>query len=177
MKLVIGALLLLGLSFGKLAAAPTGAPEVENGYLRLGFDRLASYKFTPPPYDPATAGAPKTDSSSAAPKAAPEDQIPAGVKAWNGKKAIVTGFMLPVKMDNGLVTEFLLVKDAMMCCYGTVPNMNEWVVVRMNKGGVRPLMDMPISFYGELNIGAMYENGYMTGIYLLKGEKMADAKG
>jgi hypothetical protein len=176
MKLPWRTLTFLGLSCVALRAAPTGAPEVENGYLRLGFDRLASYKFTPPAYDPATATAPKTDANAATAKPAPEDQIPAGVKEWNGKKAIVTGFMLPVKMDNGLVTEFLLVKDAMMCCYGTVPNMNEWVVVRMNKGGVRPLMDMPISFYGELDIGAMYENGYMTGIYLLKGEKMGDVK-
>jgi hypothetical protein len=144
------------------------APEVEDGYLRLGFDKLASYKFIPPTYDPA-----------ADPKATPpsgEEQIPAGVKNWSGKKAIVTGFMLPVKMDGGLVTEFLLVKDPMMCCYGVVPNMNEWVVVKMVKGGVKPLMDVPISFYGELKVGAMFENGYMTGIYLLEGEKMGEVK-
>ena len=155
-------------SSGFAADGPTGAPEVEQGYLRLGFDRLASFKFTPPPFD-----------ATADPKATPpsgEEQIPATVKAWNGKKAIVTGFMLPVKMDNGLVTEFLLVKDAMMCCYGAVPNMNEWVVVKMVKGGVRPLMDVPISFFGELKIGATFENGYMTGIYQLEGEKMGEVK-
>ncbi|MDB6094359.1 MAG: hypothetical protein JWM32_1921 [Verrucomicrobia bacterium] len=146
----------------------TPAPEVENGYLRLGFDRLAAYKFVAPAYDPA-----------ADPKAPPvtgEAQIPAGVKNWSGRKAIVTGFMLPVKMEGNLVTEFLLVKDPMMCCYGVVPNMNEWIVVKMSKGGVRPLMDVPVSFYGELKVGAMFENGYMTGIYLLEGEKMGDVK-
>ena len=144
-------------------------PEVENGYLRLGFNLLASYHFVPPEFDPA-----------AAPKANPptgEEQIPATVKAWSGQKAIVTGFMLPVKMQDGLVTEFLLVKDPMMCCYGVVPNMNEWVVVHMVNGGVKPLMDVPISFYGTLKVGAMFENGYMTGIYLLEGEKMGDNKG
>src|SRR3954466_16129159 len=121
LRLLLINLALLGggiVSSGAFAAdAPTGAPEVEQGYLRLGFDRLASFKFTPPPFD-----------ATADPKATPpsgEEQIPATVKAWSGKKAIVTGFMLPVKMDNGLVTEFLLVKDAMMCCYGAVPNMNE----------------------------------------------------
>ncbi len=144
------------------------APEVENGYLRLGFDKLASYKFLPPAYDP-------TADAKAAPPTG-DEQIPAGVKNWSGKKAIVTGFMLPVKMDGGLVTEFLLVKDPMMCCYGVVPNMNEWVVVKMVKGGVKPLMDVPISFYGELKVGAMFENGYMTGIYLLEGEKMGEVK-
>jgi hypothetical protein len=145
------------------------SPEVENGYLRLGFDRLASYKFVAPAYDPAAD--PKK------PPASGEEQIPATVKKWSGKKAIVTGFMLPVKMDGPFVTEFLLVKDPMMCCYGVVPDMNDWVVVRMAKGAaVHPLMDVPISFYGELKVGAMFENGYMTGIYLLEGEKMGEVK-
>lgn len=162
---------------GDLAVTPTApassgttassAEQVE-GYLKLGFDKLASYKFTPPAFDPAASDATKAPPSG-------EEQIPDTVKGWNGKKAIVTGFMLPVKMESGLVTEFLLVKDPMMCCYGQVPNMNEWVVVKMAKG-VRPLMDVPISFYGELKVGAMFENGYMTGIYQLNGEKMGDVK-
>lgn len=150
-----------------VAAAPTGAPEVEDGYLRLGFDRLASYKFVAPTFDPAA--------DPKAPLPTGEEQIPAAVKAWNGHKAIVTGFMLPTKLQDGLVTEFLLVKDQMLCCYGAMPNMNEWVVVKMKKG-VRPLMDVPVSFYGELKVGAMFENGYMTGIYLLDGERMAEVK-
>ena len=121
-----------------------------------------------PPYDPAA------DPSKPPPTG--EEQIPDAVKAWSGRKAIVTGFMLPVKMNGGLVVEFLLVKDPMMCCYGVVPNMNEWIVVRMAKG-VRPLMDVPISFYGVLKVGAMFENNYMVGIYLLEGEKMGEVQG
>ncbi|MES1166764.1 MAG: DUF3299 domain-containing protein [Pseudomonadota bacterium] len=146
-----------------IADATKGAPEVVDGYLKLGFDRLGSYKFVPPAYDPAVD-----------PKAVPptgEEQIPAEVKSWSGRKVMVTGFMMPVKMEKGLVTEFLLLKDPMMCCYGTVPNMNEWIVVKM-KQGVAPLMDLPIAFYGELKIGAMFENGYMSGIYQLLGDKM-----
>ena len=169
---LLGPALLLGLLAGSLRASDDLAapvPEQENGYLRLGFDKLAAYKFIPPAFDPA-----------ADPKATPptgNEQIPANVKGWSGKKAIVTGFMLPVKMEGGLVTEFLLAKDPMLCCYGVMPNMNEWVVVKMNKGaGVKALMDVPISFYGELKVGAMYENGYMTGVYLLEGEKMGEVK-
>lgn len=155
----------LGVSGG---ATEIPTPEKEGDYLRLGFDRLAAYKFEAPPFDPAT-------QSDAVPPTG-EEQIPDIVKSWSGKKAIVTGFMLPVKMNGGLVTEFLLVKDPMMCCYGVVPNMNEWVVVRMAKG-VRPLLDVPISFYGELKVGALFENGYMTGIYFLEGEKMGAVSG
>lgn len=154
---------------GSLAAAqPPGQPELDQGYLKLGFEWLGSFKFVAPPFD--AAADPKT------PPPTGEEQIPETVKAWNGRKAIVTGFMLPTKLENGLVTEFLLVKDPMMCCYGVVPNMNEWVVVKMAKG-VRPLMDVPISFYGRLKIGALFDNGYMSGIYQLEGEKMGEVKG
>jgi hypothetical protein len=149
-------------------AAPLTEPTVENGYLKLGFDQLASYPFTPPPFDPA-----------ADPKATPptgEEQIPAMVKGWNGKKAVITGYMVPVKMDKGLVTEFLLMRNTMACCFGTVPNMNEWVVVKMKKG-VAPLMDVPVALYGELKVGAMFENGYMTGLYELDGERLAEIQG
>ena len=145
-------------------------PENIDGYLKLGFDRLGGYKFIAPPFDPAAASDP-----NAKPPASGEVQIPAVVKNWSGKKAIVTGYMMPTKMEKGLVTEFLLVKDPMMCCYGTVPNVNEWIIVRM-KPGIQPLMDLPISFYGELKVGAMFDNNYLTGIYLLNGEKMGEVQ-
>jgi hypothetical protein len=157
---------------GQPAAAqadPGGAATDEHGYLKLGFDQLASYTFVPPAFDP-----------SAAPTAKPptgEEQIPAAVKAWNGRKAVVTGFMVPVKMEKGLVTEFLLMRNTMACCYGAVPNMNEWVVVKMKKGGVAPMMDVPVQFYGELKVGAMFENGYMTGLYELACERMGEVQG
>lgn len=143
-------------------------PQVEKGYLKLGFEHLASYPFTPPPFDPA-----------ADPNAKPptgEEQIPPTVKSWNGKKAVITGYMVPVRMEKGLVTELLLMRNTMACCFGTVPNMNEWVVVKMKKG-VQPLMDVPVAFYGELKVGAMFENGYMTGLYELDGEKMDEVQG
>lgn len=147
------------------AGKPAAAPEVENGYLKLGFDQLASYPFTPPAFDPAANPSVKPPTG--------EEQIPANVKAWNGKKAVVTGFMVPVKMDKGLVTELLLMRNTMACCYGSVPNMNEWVVIKMKKG-VAPLMDVPVAISGALKVGAMFENGYMTGLYELEGEQMKE---
>jgi len=169
-------LLLTGLTFAALcggrgaavaqaveAAPAMAAPEVENGYLKLGFEQLASYAFVPPAFDP------QADPKAKLPTG--EEQIPASVKGWNGRKAVIAGFMVPVKMDKGLVTEFLLMRNQMACCYGAVPNMNEWIVVKMKKG-VAPMMDVPISFYGELKVGAMFENGYMTGLYELEGERM-----
>lgn len=161
------------------AAAPSAATEVasdkresrpdleqEDGYVKIGFDRLASYVFRVPEFDPA-----------ANPNVSPptgEEQIPAWLKELSGRKAKVTGFMLPTKLENSLVTEFLLLSDPMMCCYGAVPEMNQWIVVKMKKGGVKPIQDVPVSFFGDLKVGAMFENGYMTGIYALDCDKMGE---
>ncbi len=136
-------------------------PAKADGYENVGFDRLASYNYTPPEAETAK----------------PTDQIPAPIKALDQKKVAVTGFMLPTKMEKGLVTEFLLVKDAMMCCYGAMPKVNEWIVVKMTGVGVKPLMDLPITFEGKLRVGEMFENGYLTGVYLLEGDRMAATKG
>jgi len=146
---------------GAPAQAQIPAPQEEGGYLKLGFDLLSSFKFIAPEYDPL-----------GNPKAAPptgEEQIPAAVKGWSGRKAVVTGFMLPTKLDNGRAVEFLLMANQMACCYGTVPNMNDWVIVRVPKG-VPITQDVPISFKGTFKVCAMFESGYMTGIYELDAE-------
>jgi hypothetical protein len=165
-------LLALSAAAGLGASETTGASAAAaggEGYEKVGFDKLASYNFSPPAYE---TGAPdgKTPAKS-------DDQIPEHIKVYDQKKVAVTGFMLPVKMDGGLVKEFLLVKDPMMCCYGVMPKINEWVVVKMAGAGVKPLMDVPITFEGKLKVGEMFENGYLTGVYLLEGERMAETKG
>jgi len=159
-------IVILILSLAAAGPQAAAAPEMDGAYLKLGFDRLAGFKFITPAFDPV-----------ADPKAVPptgDEQIPAEVKGWSGKKAVITGFMLPTRLENGKATEFLIMANQMACCFGLVPNMNDWVVVRM-PGGVSVVQDVPISFYGVLRVGAMYENGYMTGIYEMDADRMGDA--
>ncbi len=185
LSFVLGSLVLIGAATtagraatGDVAATPAPAAnaaqatipaaELENGYLKLGFDRLSGFKFLAPEFDP-----------SANPNVKPptgNEQIPAIVKSWSGKKALVTGFMQPTKLEKGKCTEFMLMASQMACCYGGVPNINDWVIVRM-PAGVPVIMDVPISFYGTLKVGATFENGYLTGIYEMDGEKMGEVKG
>jgi hypothetical protein len=163
MRLLLLALAVFPLALsGETVAQPQiPVPEMDGAYLKLGFDRLSGYKFVAPEYDPL-----------ANPKAVPptgEEQIPSIVKSWNGKKAVVTGFMLPTKLDNGKAVEFLLMANQMACCYGTVPNMNDWIIVKSPKG-VPITQDVPISFRGTFTVSATFESGYMTGIYELSAE-------
>ena len=140
-------LLALGLS---LATAGSGladtAPTVDNGYLKLGFDRLSGFKFVAPNYDPIT------DANKPPPTG--EDQIPARVKEYSGKRAVITGFMLPTKLDNGKATEFLIMANQMACCFGTVPNMNDWVVVHMPQGVPGCLTIQICGFFRNIGHGA-----------------------
>jgi hypothetical protein len=137
--------------------APANASEMLDGYLKVGFDRLSSFPFVG---DGSTISA--ADS---------EAQIPPAIKKLDGRKVIVTGFMLPIKMGNNdeLTTEFLLLKSQLLCCYGIAPLVNDWILVEMPKG-TPAIKDVPISFRGTLHVRAMFENGYFTGIYSLDGE-------
>jgi len=169
MKIATTALIRSGLWLAALLGATTGAFAADApAYEKVGFDRLASYAYVPPESDPAKPEVPPPSGAA---------QIPDKIKALDQQKVAVTGFMLPVKMEAGLVKEFLLVKDPMMCCYGVMPKVNEWIVVKMTGAGVKPLMDIPITFEGKLRVGEMYENGYLTGLYLLEGDHQAESKG
>jgi hypothetical protein len=158
----LAGLLLLSVSIG--LSLGRGEAVVKDGYTKVGFDRLSNFQFVPPYVEPGA--------DPKAPVPTGEEQIPEPIKALNGNKVIVGGFMLPVKVENGLVTELLLMRDASACCYGTVPNMNEWIIVRMGKNGIKAVMDTPVYFYGTLKVGAVVEEGYLAGIYVLEGDKM-----
>ena len=133
-------------------------------YSLLGFDRLASFAYEVPD-DPITE--PK------AKKILESNEIPESIKKFDGQKVALKGFMLPLKVEDGLITELLILRDQSLCCYGAVPKINEWVSVRMpgNKG-VKPIMDVPVTIFGTLKVGEVLENSYLVGIYEMDGERL-----
>ena len=92
--------------------------------------------------------------------------------ALDKKFVSLKGFMLPLKVENGLITELLIMRDQSMCCYGSVPKINEWVSVKMTGKGVKPIMDQAVTMYGRLHVGEVRENGYLVGIYTMDGDKI-----
>jgi hypothetical protein len=152
-----------------LAVLAADAPSLTEklGYYPASFALLASFPFNPPEPDPNAK--PGTPPPSAA------RQIPPAVKALDGQRVVVTGFMLPVKMERGLVTEILLLRDQQACCYGATPQINEFVVVKMTKGGVKAVMDTPVEFYGTLSVKEIFEDGFLANIYTLDAEMMRAA--
>ncbi|MBI2948795.1 MAG: DUF3299 domain-containing protein [Verrucomicrobia bacterium] len=134
-------------------------------FVPVAFDKLASFTFVIPDDRPST--------NQVASPSKSEEQIPSAVKALDQTKVALKGFMLPLRVESGLVTEMLIMRDQSMCCYGTVPKINEWVSVKMTSKGVKPIMDQPVTIFGKLRVGEMRENGYLVGIYAMDGEKMA----
>jgi len=148
-----------------VAKAGSQPAEGEGGYAAVGFDKLASFNYEMPD----ESGGPTPPETAAKAK----DQIPKEIRAFNRKKIALQGFMLPLKVENGFITELLIMRDQSMCCYGTVPRINEWVSVRMTTKGVKPIMDQTVTMYGVLKVGEIRENGYLVGIYEMDGERMA----
>jgi hypothetical protein len=137
-------------------------PTVVKGYLQLGFDRLAGYDFEmkPQPSDPKQ------------PRWTGQEQIPDVVKGWSGKKADLKGYMLPMRLEKGLVTEFLLMRDISSCCYGSSPSMNHFVLVKLAKG-VAPVSEKIVKVSGTFKVNTNFDSfGIMTAIYELAGERV-----
>ena len=99
-------------------------------------------------------------------------QIPDGIKALNDKEVSVRGYMLPMNFQAGLATDFLILRNQSMCCYGVHPEITEWVNVRMIGKGVKPIMDQPVTVCGTFHVGDVREHGSLVGIYRLDAEKL-----
>lgn len=156
----------------KSGNAEPGTRNPESEFPLAGFDILSGY-----PIEISDELLGPVTNDVAAVSAKTDALIPAKVKAFDKKRVALKGFMLPLKVEGGLVTEMLIMKDQSMCCYGTVPKIHEWVSVKMTDKGVKPLMDQPVTLMGKLYVGEMRENGYLTGIYRMDGEKMAVPEG
>ncbi len=133
-------------------------------YTVIGFDRLASFAYEVPD-DPIT--------NPKAKAIIDKNEIPKRVTRFNQQKVAIKGYMLPLRVQDGKITELLILRDQSMCCYGAVPRINEWVSIRMPEGkGVKPVLDVPITFFGTLKVGEVLENGYLVGIYEMDGERL-----
>jgi len=139
-------------------AEPVGIEDLGGDVLDLPFAKISNYRYIFPDVE---------DGENI------PDQIPESIKKLNGRKVSIRGFMLPVTQKDGRVTEFLLLKDQSLCCFGTMPQMNEWVHVIMTPGQSAPMVwDLPVTVFGTFEVGEVFENGVLMTIYRLRYEKL-----
>lgn len=146
---------------------PAKPKMLANGFLQVSFDWLASFDYEIPPEESVKKVQEDIENLS---------QIPQKIRNLDEKEIALKGFMLPLKMEKGKVTELLIMRDQSMCCYGTVPKINEWVSVKMKEKGAKPVMEQIVTMFGKLHVGEIREDGYLVGIYEMDGYRMDGPK-
>lgn len=97
--------------------------------------------------------------------------MPKRIKELDGKKVLMTGFMLPIdEVQN--IKEFLLVKSLWSCCYGQPPDIHGIVRVVMPKGKTTDYFFDPLKIVGTFKVEATVMDGYCVDIYQLQVESL-----
>jgi hypothetical protein len=136
--------------------------NLTNGAL-VGFDCLAGFHFL------LTQDLELNTNRAAWADAQVNAMIPEKVRALEGREVSVEGFMIPMVYEKDKVTEFLLARDPMGCCYSTVPLMDQFVKVRVKSPGVKEMIYYPAHARGILHVGAERQDGVLTSIYRMDG--------
>jgi hypothetical protein len=134
------------------------------GYQPTSFTELARFFITPEKFTNAAARWEEL-----------RKEIPADVLAMNGKKVALAGFTLPLQMEDGRATEFLLLRSQAACCFGMVPRVNELVMVKMAAPGMKPILDTPVVVAGTLAVKWIGED-QLTAIYEMQADKVERAE-
>jgi hypothetical protein len=100
---------------------------------------------------------------------------PEAVRALDGKKVAMIGFMLPIdEVEN--IKEFLLVQSLWACCYGTPPDINGIVRVVM-KGDKRTDYQFdPVLVTGAFRVRETREDEYCIDVFQLEAEDVSVVK-
>jgi hypothetical protein len=122
------------------------ALETENGAIKADFDFLGGFDYEK------------------------DERIPEKVKELNGKTVSVTGFMLPIDFDSGVVKSFMLLNNQMGCCFGVMPRVNEFVYIEMPEGkSTKYMTDIPLRVTGRLEL---VKQNLAGGIYSMTADKV-----
>jgi hypothetical protein len=131
--------------------------ELSRDYQAITFGDLGKfYYYAPDPWE-------KPD-----PELLKGNKIPDKVKALSGKKVALTGFMMPIDQDADGSKEFVLNGSYDMCGFGGPVAINQWVMVNYTGNGRVPYTHLPMTIFGELEVGEDYRDGRLFSIYRMK---------
>jgi hypothetical protein len=142
--------------------------KVIPGYEPVAFSDLTGFGYMPK--SPTRADALKTKLETQVPLEE-DSQIPTNIKALNGKKVALQGYMIPVDFEQGGTNDFLLVQVVPTCYFCQQPQPNEWVEVKTKDGKRIPYSgDDTIILTGTLDVGAKYKGGYFLSLFRMEAD-------
>jgi hypothetical protein len=98
--------------------------------------------------------------------------IPESIRSLDGREVALTGFMLPLRIHNRLVTEFMLLRTQNTCCFGIPPELHEVVEVLKIDTPTKVLMDTPVTVVGHLHVRERWEGTFLCSIYQMDAERV-----
>jgi hypothetical protein len=94
-------------------------------------------------------------------------KLPDDVRKLNGAKVGIAGYMMTIEeVEN--IHEFLLVEAFWSCCFGTPPNVNQVIMVRIEGARGVEYTSAPVLILGTLEVGEQIEDGFVTSVYRIK---------
>jgi len=103
----------------------------------------------------------------------PPSKVPEDVRAFDGQRVEITGFMNPIEFDGDGVKSFALTAIPGGCCYGAIPRLNEWVVVQMpGEERAEYAYYDPVTIFGVLSVGELYEDSTVLSLYRMTPDKI-----
>lgn len=137
--------------------------------IEVGFDKLGAFPILPPAVTTNAQGLYIQAQTSIS------NQIPADIRALNGRRILISGFMQPIRLDKGKVSEFLLFRDRDTCCFGGTPAINHWIGVKLTNDATAAKLGRPITVRGHLKVGEIRSEGFLVGLYTMEVDQVTDA--
>lgn len=100
------------------------------------------------------------------------DLLPQRVRSLEKSRVRIRGYILPSFQQTGL-TQFVLVRDNMECCFGPGAALHDCVVVRMQPGRTAAFSIRPVAVQGTFRLEELRgPDGKHLAIYAMDGEQV-----
>jgi len=104
------------------------------------------------------------------------DRIPPAVRKLDGTRVAIEGYMMPLKIHEDRVENFILSRSTFGCCFGDYPTVNELILVEMTDARNYPeSYGGPVLVTGRIEVGErLNDRGFLLNVYRVKGEAVKE---
>jgi hypothetical protein len=131
---------LLLLAVGASPGADAIGTTLPDGYTRIDWKRIGGFSYTE------------------------GGELPEDVRALDGRSVGVPGFILTMGDTEGL-REFILLESLWGCCFGSVPDVNQTILVRLRPERAVDYTAAPVLVTGKMEVGEERQAGFVASLY------------
>jgi len=98
--------------------------------------------------------------------------VPRAVLGRDQQRVLLQGFMIPTRVEDKGVREFLLVRNQASCCFGFPLRATDVVVVHMAGQPAESLRDRVLATVGRLHVREQWSGPFLGSLYQMDGESV-----